>query len=151
MILTLSACSTAPDKVYPSHVSDRVYQDYTCAELNREVHHVERQSRIMHHDLKEARGKDTAAVAVGMILFWPALLFLASGNEDTTAYARLKGEAIALQDAQIAAKCDFEPVVFEEIKVPLHVRAKQDKRTRIERRRDLYESRQTKQPTETKI
>jgi hypothetical protein len=46
-------------------------------------------------------------MAVGMILFWPALFFLEGGDGPQAAeYGRLKGERDALERVAIQKKCD---------------------------------------------
>ena len=134
--LSLSACSTAPDKVHAAYVPASVYQDYTCDELASQAREINTKSIQAHHTLDQAHKNDGVAVAVGALVFWPALLFLATSNEDPTAYASLKGNAIAVQESQIAKKCQFTPVKIKAVTVPKHIQAKQDRRTRTERQKD---------------
>jgi len=47
---------------------------------------------------------DAAAFAVGMILFWPALFFMANGDQREE-LARLKGEHDALQQSAVQKNC----------------------------------------------
>ena len=54
---------------------------------------------------------DTTAMAVGMILFWPALFFIDSSDQRTEV-ARMKGEFDALEQAAIQKNCS----VAKEIK-----------------------------------
>jgi len=54
---------------------------------------------------KEA-SNDAVAMGVGMVLFWPALFFLA-GDDKEQELAQLKGEHQALQQSAIQKECGF--------------------------------------------
>ena len=47
---------------------------------------------------------DAVAMTVGLVIFWPALFFLATGDRDEE-LARLKGEFEALEQAAIEKNC----------------------------------------------
>jgi hypothetical protein len=54
-------------------------------------------------------------MAIGLILFWPALFFLEGGDGPQAAeYARLRGEVDALERVAIVKKCDM--TVFEDLR-----------------------------------
>jgi hypothetical protein len=49
---------------------------------------------------------DEAAMAIGMILFWPALFALEGGDKEEAAeYSRLKGEINAMEQVAILNDC----------------------------------------------
>ena len=52
----------------------------------------------------EASG-DAVAMGVGLVLFWPALFFLADGGDRAGELARLKGESEALEQAAVGKNC----------------------------------------------
>ena len=49
--------------------------------------------------------KDSAAMGIGLVIFWPALFFLIGDNKKEE-LARLKGEYEALEQAAIQNECD---------------------------------------------
>ena len=106
IILTLGACTTNPNKIGASYVSPLKYADYDCQQLALEAANIERKVNDLYGHLKKENSKDKWATGVGVVLFWPALFFLA-GNENVNEaeYAQLKGEYEAIQDAQIQKKC----------------------------------------------
>mgnify|MGYP001232624020 CR=1 FL=1 len=58
------------------------------------------------HTPKVGAKKDNAQMGVGLVLFWPALIFLEGGDGPEAAeYAQLKGNYEALQDNAILRKC----------------------------------------------
>ena len=105
--LALSAgCATPPDKVTASYVSPMQYSDYSCGQIKGELRRVRRQLvQVTGAQQKEA-DKDAVAMGVGLVVFWPALFFLA-GDDQKAELARLRGEYEALQSAAIRNDCDF--------------------------------------------
>ena len=74
-----------------------------AAELDR----VTRRATELHQSLKKEADADAAQMAVGLVLFWPTLLFIEGGDgPEATEYARLKGERDTLERAVIMKKCD---------------------------------------------
>ena len=52
---------------------------------------------------------DVAQLAVGLVWFWPTLLFIEAGDGPKAAeYARIKGEADAIERAANTKECDLE-------------------------------------------
>lgn len=93
----LAACASNPSEIQPAYVSPVKYQDYTCEQLSAELRAVESRMIALHNELKSERATDETQTAVGLILFWPALLLLEGGDGPEAAeYARLKGEYTAL-------------------------------------------------------
>lgn len=102
----LAACATPPDKIAASSVSTLQYEGYNCKQIAAELARVERKINDIYYRLDKTAGNDSAQMAVGMILFWPALFFLEGGDGPEAAeYARLKGELDALESVSIQKKC----------------------------------------------
>lgn len=107
--LMLSACASSPDKIAASSVSTLQYQDYGCKQIAMELARVERKVNELYYRLDKTAGNDSAQMAVGLILFWPALFFLEGGDgPDAAEYARLKGELDALETVSIRKKCGIK-------------------------------------------
>lgn len=66
-------------------------------------------SEVAGHQKQQA-SNDAVAMGVGLVLFWPALLSLAGGNDRKEELAGLKGQYDALNQIAIEKKC---PVVQE--------------------------------------
>ena len=68
---------------------------------------VSRRAQELYGQLDKTASNDAAQMAVGMVLFWPALFFLEGGDGPEAAeYARLKGERDALEQVAIQKHCD---------------------------------------------
>ena len=81
-----------------------VYANYTCEQLREENARVT--SRVVEMTASQRRraNADTAAFAVGMVLFWPALFFMANGDQKEE-LGRLKGEFDAIQSTGTQNSC----------------------------------------------
>ncbi len=102
----LSACSSAPEKVSAQYVSPLAYQSYDCDQVSMELQRLNRRLISVTGSQKSAADRDSVAMGVGLVLFWPALFFLA-GDDHAAELGRLKGEYEALESAAIQKKCDI--------------------------------------------
>lgn len=104
--VTLGACTTNPDKIGATYVSPLKYENYDCQQLIAEQSNIERKVGELHGTLKKESSGDAWATGVGVVLFWPALFFLAGNNDVQEAeYAQLKGDYEAVQSTLIKKKC----------------------------------------------
>jgi len=67
------------------------YKRFTCVELIEERELLKSKIAQIASDQDAKAGSDAAAMAVGGLLFWPALLFLAAGDDKEGELGRLKG------------------------------------------------------------
>ena len=111
--LSLAACATSPDKISASYDSPLQYQGYDCGQIRSELVRIGRRvDEVTGHQRKQANN-DALAMGVDLVLFWPALFFLAGGNDKKEELGRLKGEYDALQEAAVVKRCDFEAQVVQ--------------------------------------
>jgi len=104
-------CATSPNEMSASYVSPLIYQSYDCEQLVMESDRVSRRVQSMHAKLDEKESDDSAKMAVGLILFWPALFFLDGDEDGAIEYKRLMGESEAVHQAAVAKKCDLRLLV----------------------------------------
>lgn len=118
--LILGGCATAPEDIQTSSVSPLMYRDYTCNQLVMEMDRVNRRATELQTSLKKTADDDGAQMAIGVILFWPALFFLEGGDGPQAAeYSRIKGEKDAVEIAAIQKDCSMATAkeeVVEEVK-----------------------------------
>jgi len=106
-ILLLGACASSPTSMQAAYVSDIQYQDYSCKQMASELSRISRKKEGLYSTLESKAERDTAQMAVGMLLFWPALFFLEGGDgAEAQEYRRLKGEYEALEQARLKKGCD---------------------------------------------
>lgn len=103
--LAVSACASNPDKISAAYVSPMVYQHYNCNQIGNEIIRISnRVSEVTGQQRSEAT-KDAWAMGIGLVVFWPALFFLAGGSDKKDELARLKGEYDALQVVANEKEC----------------------------------------------
>ncbi len=106
VVVLVNGCATSPDKISPTYVSPIVYSHLTCEQIRQETMRINRRISEVAGVQRSERNKDSAATAVGIVLFWPALFFL-MGKDKEEELARLKGEYEALQQVAIEKNCAF--------------------------------------------
>lgn len=114
--LALSACAPQSSKTQPSYVSPLQYQDFSCKQIKAEIGRVGRKMSEVNGTQDKTASNDSAAMAVGMILFWPALFFIDSSDQRVEV-ARLKGEFDALEQAAIQKNCAVAKEISEARKI----------------------------------
>ncbi len=98
-------CSSSSEKISGAYVSPLQYQSFGCDQIGDEMRRVGRRlAEVAGVQDSEAEG-DAWAMGVGLVLFWPALFFLADGGDRAQEVARLKGEVEALEQAAIRKDC----------------------------------------------
>lgn len=101
----LAACATAPSKISGSYVSPAIYTGYDCAQLRAEMQRIAyKVDEVTGAQQSKARN-DEIAMGVGLVLFWPALFFLAAGSDRKAELRSLKGSYEAVSEASIMHKC----------------------------------------------
>ena len=102
-------CATTPNKIEASYVSPYKYKDFDEDQIIMEMDHVARRTNELYYSLKKEASNDSAQMAIGLLLFWPALFFLEGGDGPEAAeYARLKGEYEALRTVAVQKKISFD-------------------------------------------
>tara|TARA_A100001015_G_C14509014_1_gene525889 strand:- start:77 stop:523 length:447 start_codon:yes stop_codon:yes gene_type:complete len=108
-VLFFVGCATKPEKIAASYVSPLKYKDYDEEMIILEMDYVGKRTNELYHSLKKEASNDSAQMAIGLVLFWPALLFLEGGDGTEAAeYARLKGEFEALRTVAVQKKISLE-------------------------------------------
>ena len=103
--VALGGCATASKDVTSVYVSPLQYQSFDCDQLAAENQRLQSRTNQLGGRLDEAASNDKAIGVVGAILFWPALFALGGTKPQEAEYARLKGDADAIQQSAIIKKC----------------------------------------------
>lgn len=107
--VAVSGCATAPSNISASYVSPVQYQSYSCEQIQQELQRVSANVASVTGQQQSKANNDALAMGVGMVLFWPALFFLASGDDKKEELSRLKGEYEALNQAANMKNCGRAP------------------------------------------
>jgi hypothetical protein len=106
LAIALAGCATASKDVPITYVSPLQYQSHDCEQLAAEGNRIQTRVAQLGGRLDEAAANDQGIMAVGLILFWPALFALGGTKQQEAEYGRLKGEYDAVQQAAIQRRCD---------------------------------------------
>lgn len=102
----LSGCAASSDSISATYVSPLQYQGYNCKQISMELQRVSRRVHEIAGKQDGQRSKDSVALGVGLVLFWPALFFMI-GSDKKEELARLKGEYEALESIAIEKECSI--------------------------------------------
>lgn len=103
--LVVSGCSSRSDKISAQYVSPLQYQSYNCNQIRMEMQRLGRRVNEVAGVQDSEATKDSVAMGVGLVLFWPALFFMI-GKDQEQELSRLKGEYEALEQAAIQKDCN---------------------------------------------
>jgi len=135
MVLILGnalGCAKKAENVQAAYVSPLQYQSHSCEQLGQELARVQRKTQEVASAQDKTANKDAAAMTVGMVLFWPALIFLAGGDREQE-LARLKGECEAIESIAIQKDCTILINVIAEAKEQEEVMRKKMEQEKAER------------------
>lgn len=105
-ILLFNGCAKKAEEIKPAYVSPIQYQNLDCTQLESELSRVSVKVAQVADIQNKNHKRDVVATTVGTLVFWPALFFLAAGDQEEE-LKRLKGEYEALQTASIRKNCSF--------------------------------------------
>lgn len=103
-VVGASACATHPNNIQAAYISPMTYSNYTCDQLREENARLARRVTEVTGQQEKRANNDSLALGVGLVLFWPALFFMANGDQKEE-LSRLKGEYDALQTVATQKQC----------------------------------------------
>ena len=107
-VLVLSACASRSENITAAYVSPMAYASYSCPQLREEATRISTRAVQATGQQDSKATSDAVATGVGIILFWPALLFIKGDNTTAAELSRLKGEMEAIEQTSIHKKCGIE-------------------------------------------
>jgi hypothetical protein len=101
----IAGCAKDSSQVGATYVSPVLYEGYTCPQLAEEAQRVSSRASQASGVQDQKATNDAVAMGVGLIVVWPALLFIKGNDENTAELARLKGQMDAIEEASIKKRC----------------------------------------------
>lgn len=105
MVASVSACASRSENITAAYVSPTLYQNLSCNQLREEASTISSRAVAASGAQDKKAGNDAAVMAVGLIVFWPALLFTSGDGAQAAEVARLKGEMDAIETASRRNNC----------------------------------------------
>ena len=124
LALVVAGCASQPEKLQSQYVSPVQYASYDCDQIGAEMTRISGRVNDLHASLKSKADGDSAQMAAGLLLLWPALFFLEGGDgPDAQEYSRLKGEYTALEQQNTVKKCSLpqSPTILQASTTPAAV------------------------------
>lgn len=106
-VFALAGCASKSTDIQASYVSPLLYQQLDCSQLALQAQEVSSRARTAAGIQDKKAGEDAALMAVGLVVFWPALLFTSGDGAQASEVARLKGEMQAIETAARQNSCDI--------------------------------------------
>ena len=108
VFLLVAGCASKPDDITGYYVSPYKYRDFTCGDIALEA--LALNNRFLVSQGKTAREAkiDSAQLALGLTLFWPALFFLDENNLESQSYSLMKGQMRALTVVSESKNCNVK-------------------------------------------
>lgn len=108
-----AGCASRAENITAAYVSPVLYENLSCQQLAREATNVSARAQQAAGIQNKKSGQDAAVMTVGLVLFWPALLFTQGDGAQAAEVARLKGEMEAIETASNRKGCG---IVFQKEK-----------------------------------
>ena len=112
----LASCASSSENISAQYVSNAQYNSYDCDQLGEEMSRVSARVSEVSGKQDDSATADAVSMGVGLVLFWPALFFLAATDDQKEELGRLKGEYEALQRVSTQKKCSFPAAPTDEEK-----------------------------------
>ena len=106
----LAGCAKHAYEIPTTYVPTVAYDSYDCKQLQIEAIRISRRTADLQYRIEDNAEGDDGAMAIGLILFWPALFFIDGDKPETYEYARMKGEMDAIEISSIQKECGFKVV-----------------------------------------
>ena len=96
---------SAASKIAAAEVSRSAYSNTSCKTLSKQLYTVETRLGNLSAAQKAEANKDAAWVAGGALLFFPAMIVAATGEDHAGEIATLKGKKNAISEQMIMSNC----------------------------------------------
>lgn len=104
----LAGCAANSKDITAQYVSPISYQNYSCQQIGAEAERVSARASELAGIQDSKATNDQVAMGVGLILFWPSLLFIKGDGQTAAELGRLKGEFDTLQQVSIQKNCNLQ-------------------------------------------
>ena len=101
----VAGCASKSLDVEAAYVSPIAYENYSCAQLTEEARMVADEAARAAGKQDKKRTSDAVVTTVGIVIFWPALVFIKGDDATTAKLSRLKGEMEAIEKASRLKGC----------------------------------------------
>jgi hypothetical protein len=102
---TLSACAQQPGQIAAAPVTQGAHDRLSCKQIASELYVTQSRLGQLSAAQQAEANKDAAWVAGGALLFFPAMIVAAAGEDHAADIAKLKGDEQSLMSSKIRKGC----------------------------------------------
>ncbi|HVX36677.1 MAG TPA: hypothetical protein VHC71_10720 [Hyphomicrobium sp.] len=113
--LPIAGCASSSSDITAQYVSPLEYSNYNCEQIGAEAQRVSARASELAGIQDSKATSDSVAMGVGLVLFWPSLLFIKGDGQTAAELGHLKGEFETLQKVSITKNCNLQ---FQQGKPP---------------------------------
>ncbi|WP_290980743.1 hypothetical protein [Hyphomicrobium sp.] len=106
--MAIQGCASAASEITPQYVSPIQYQSYSCRQIEEEASRISVRASQLAGIQDSKATSDSVAMGVGLVLFWPSLLFIKGDGQTAAELGHLKGEFDTLQQVSIQKNCNIQ-------------------------------------------
>jgi hypothetical protein len=103
--LALAGCASRSDDIAAAYVSPASYASWKCDQIRDEASRLSVRAAQVSGAQNQKASNDAVATGVGVVLFWPALLFIKGDSTTAAELSRLKGEMDTIEQVSIQKRC----------------------------------------------
>jgi hypothetical protein len=103
--LALAGCASRSDDIAAAYVSPTSYASWKCDQIRDEASRLSVRAAQVSGAQNQKASNDAVATGVGVVLFWPALLFIKGDSTTAAELSRLKGEMDTIEQVSIQKRC----------------------------------------------
>jgi hypothetical protein len=108
VMVLVAGCTSKSEDIQTSYVSPMMHESYTCEQLTVEGERVSARAASVAGVQDENRKDDKVKTAVGVVLFWPVLLFNEGDGQTAAELASLKGQMKAIEQTSVKKNCNIQ-------------------------------------------
>jgi len=109
--LLIGGCAQKAESIKATYVSPIAYQNLSCDELKEEVLRVNKRLHTISRQQSKVANKDALSLGTGALVFPPALLLMALGDDQKAEIANLKGQYDTIKNVATDKNCTFVPAM----------------------------------------
>jgi len=107
-VALVSSCASKAKNIDAAYVSSVPYQNLSCSQLKSEAQKVSQGALVASGKQDAKANGDAVMMGVGLVVFWPALLFTSGDGAQAAEVSRLKGEMNAIEEASTSKNCGIK-------------------------------------------
>lgn len=111
MTLIIGGCAQKAESIKATYVSPLGYQQLSCDELKEEVLRVNKRLYAISRQQSKVANKDALSIGAGALIFPPAILLMALGDDQKAEIGNLKGQYDTIKDVATDKNCSFVPAM----------------------------------------